>query len=131
MKTIIALMMILGAFAVQAQDMPTKFEKCTDGDMRLMEASMSLDEGAVKRFIQDEVLPKKSTCMVSKPRYIHPAVCGTQITQIDTFVINTENRASYTVVVDSSYRSCLRYRRIPVIKSMKYEQMPRPEYLDN
>lgn len=130
MKTLIAMMILLGAFAVQAQDQ-AKFEKCTEGDMRLLEASISTDNGIVKRFIQDEVLPGKRTCVVSKPRYIHPAVCGTQITQIDTFVINNENRSSYTIVVDSSYRSCIRIRRIPVIKSMKYEQMPRPIYFDN
>lgn len=123
MKTLIALMIIMNASAAWATE--AKFEKCSEGDMRLLEVAQSFDRGVIKNFIEDVVLPNQASCVVSKPRFVHPAVCGTMISMIDTFVINTENNSSYTIIVDSSYRSCLRSLRVPGIESMKYERVPR------
>lgn len=127
MKKLIVLVSMLSAFSVQAERWNTdaKFEICKSGDMNTLRAATVRGNAAVLNLVKTDVLENETSCVVKKPRFIHPAVCGTSISQIDTYIINTETEATYTIVVDSSYRSCLRYRVIPMIKSLKYEPTPR------
>lgn len=123
MKTLALIVTLLASMNSFAETDPSPFETCTAGDMNLLRAATALGNQPLNAFIKEEVIEKNTSCVVSKPRFFHPAVCGTSITQIDTFIINVEN-ASYTVIVDSSYRSCLRIRRIPVVKKFSYESIP-------
>jgi hypothetical protein len=123
MKALFILFAIGLSLTLQAEE--PKFKTCEEGDLNLLNVAQVMGDKALKNFIDDEVVANQASCIVSKPRFVHPAVCGTMITQIDTFILNTSKRASYTIVVDSSYRSCLRYRRIPVVKTLKYEVTPR------
>ena len=93
--------------------------------MNTLRAATVRGNAAVLNLVKIDVLENEASCVVKKPRFIHPAVCGTTISQVDTYIINTKTEATYTIVVDSSYRSCLRYRVIPMIKSLKYEPTPR------
>lgn len=128
MKTLvmtIALILSIGTFAEIDPRENGQFETCTEGDLNLLGAARYGSPEAIRKLVDEEILESKVSCVVSKPRFFHPAVCGAAITQIDTFIVNTDNGASYTVVVDSSYRSCLRIRVVPVIKSLKYEPTPK------
>lgn len=121
MKTISLIFTLLISFNTFSQADNVPFETCTAGDMNLLGAATVLGNQALNNFIREEVVERNTSCQVSKPRYFHPAVCGTNVTQIDTFVI-TVDEAKYTIVVDSSYRSCLRMRIIPVVKKFSYDQ---------
>lgn len=123
MKTLALIVTLLASLNSFAQADNAPYEPCTAGDMNLLNAATALGNEPLNDFIRAEVIEKNTSCVVSKPRFFHPAVCGTAITQIDTFIINVDD-ASYTVVVDSSYRSCLRIRRIPVVKKFSYESVP-------
>lgn len=116
------LLILICSFGAKAQfDNGASFQKCSEGDLMLLEAATFQSPGAIKRLVDEEILENNVDCMVKKPRFFHPAVCGAAIVQLDTYMIKTSNRASYTVVVDSSYKSCLRIRVAPAIKSLKYE----------
>lgn len=110
--------------SLSAEASEAKFQLCTEGDLSLLNVAQVSKNKALKSFIQDEVLSQQVGCVVSKPRFIHPMVCGTEITQVDTFIIQTKEGATYTMVIDSSYRSCIRCLRIPSVKSFKYEETP-------
>lgn len=128
MKKLVIIALALTGLSVAARTPrppQPEYTKCTEGDLRLLETSTHFGPEAIKKLVDTEVLENQTSCVVSKPRYFHPAVCGTHITQIDTFIITTSNESTYTVVVDSSYRSCVRMRRIPVIKTLTYEPSPR------
>jgi len=126
MKKIIAIVCLLGSFSVMANERGNvKFHTCEAGDMNTLQAATVRGNQAVLELVKKDVLGNEASCMVKKPRFFHPAVCGTSISQIDTYIINTKTEATYTIVVDHSYRSCLRYRIIPMIKSLKFEPTPR------
>ena len=128
MKTLLVLITLVGAFTANARSIrheEFKFQACTSGDMNLLQAATVRGNEAVLELVKTDVIENGADCIVKKPRYMHPMVCGTSISQIDTYIINTKTEATYTVVVDSSYRSCLRMRIIPMIKSLKFEPTPR------
>lgn len=127
MKTLLLIAATLASFTVLADGFgdETKFQSCQAGDMNLLNAATVRGNKHVLNLVKKDVIANEASCVVKKPRYIHPAVCGTMITQIDTFIINTKTDATYTVVVDSSYRSCYRIRVIPMIKSLTFEPTPR------
>jgi hypothetical protein len=126
MKKLILMMTIFTGLTINAQmnDQEAEYSPCNESDMRLLETSTHFANEAIKNLVNEDVLMNRTNCFVQKPRFFHPAVCGTGITQIDTFIISTNTKASYTIVVDSSYRSCLRIRRIPTIKSLTYQPAP-------
>ena len=115
MITLMALSLSLGTYATEFA-----FNKCQEGDLSLLNVARSGVAG-LEQVIQDELLAQDTTCTVQKPRYIHPMVCGTLIKQVDTFKVTKEDGAKFEVVVDSSYRSCLRAMILPRIVSFKYE----------
>jgi len=123
MKKLILMIALLSGLSINAQmnDREAEFKACTEGDFRLLETSTHFANEGIRNLVNEDVLMNKESCFVKKPRFFHPAVCGTGITQIDTFIISTSTKASYTIVVDSSYNSCVRMRRIPTIKSLSYE----------
>ena len=122
MKKLVLIAVALFAVNTLAETDPNQeWHTCTEGDLRALETTTHFAPEAIKTLVDTEVLENQAHCYVQKPRYFHPAVCGTHITQIDTFVITTTTKSNYTVVVDSSYQSCVRIRRIPVIKSLSYE----------
>ncbi|MFT6069314.1 MAG: hypothetical protein ACJAT2_002754 [Bacteriovoracaceae bacterium] len=128
MKTLLIFITLVGAFSANARSIrheEFKFQTCTSGDMNLLQAATVRGNQAIIELVKKDTIENGADCMVKKPRYFHPMVCGTTISQIDTFIINTKTDATYTVVVDSSYRSCLRMRVIPMIKSLKFEPTPR------
>jgi hypothetical protein len=120
-KLVLIAVALFGINSFAETDPNQEWHTCTAGDLRSLEAATHFAPDAIKNLVDTEVLENLEHCYVQKPRYFHPAVCGTQITQIDTFVITTSTQSNYTVVVDSSYQSCVRIRRIPVIKSLSYE----------
>lgn len=125
MKKLVLIAVALFALNIAAETDPNQeWHTCTEGDLRMLETASHMAPEAIKTLIDTDVLENQTHCYVKRPRYFHPAVCGTHITQVDTFVINTSNESAYTIVVDSSYRSCVRMRRIPVIKSLTYEPSP-------
>ncbi len=96
------------------------FQPCTDNDWNLLTAATVRGSRTINNLVTENVIPTSVSCIVEKPRFFHPAVCGAHITQVDTFIINTEEKESFTIQVDSSYSSCVRMRVIPMIKSLEY-----------
>lgn len=117
-KLVLITVALIGMNAFAEDDPNQEWHTCTAGDLSTLETSTHFAPEVIKRLVDTEVLENQTHCYVKRPRYFHPGVCGTHITQVDTFVINTSNESAYTIVVDSSYRSCVRVRRIPVIKSL-------------
>lgn len=125
MKTLIASLLLVLGLNVALAESPVDpslpgFQECTDNDLRLLESATVRGDRGINNLVLEHVLPERASCMVEKPRFFHPAVCGTAITQIDTFAITTQEGSSYTIVVDSSYQSCVRMRIIPTIKRLDY-----------
>ena len=116
MKTLILLLTLVTTSAF-AQD----FTTCKTGDINLLKSTSATRNPMMNLLLNDVIIPEIETCEVSKPRYIHPAVCGAHITQVDTFKIKTMDQAEYTLTVDSSYRSCYRIRVIPMLTKLTYE----------
>ena len=124
-KLVLIAVALFGMNTFAETDLNQEFQPCSEGDIRLLETSTHFAPEGIKKLVDTEVLENRVNCIVKNPRYFHPAVCGTHIAQVDTFIINTNTESAYTIVVDSSYRSCVRIRRIPVIKSLSYEPSPR------
>lgn len=92
MKALLMILLLGLSLNVQAEE--TKFQNCTEGDLNLVRVAQVEKSKALKSFIEDEVLAGHSACVVKKPRFIHPAVCGTTIVQVDTFIIQTKDGAT-------------------------------------
>ena len=116
MKTLILILSILASSAY-AQE----FNKCEKGDMNLLSIASTRNNPKMQQLVKERIIPEIETCEISKPRYIHPAVCGANISQVDTFKIKTVNQALYTITVDSSYRSCYRHIVLPRLTKLTYE----------
>lgn len=128
MKSVLALILLVGAFTANARSIKHeefKYQTCTPGDRSLLQAGTVRGNEAVLELVKTDAIENETNCIVKKPRFMHPMVCGAAISQIDTYIINTKTEATYTIVVDSSYRSCFRMRIIPMIKSLKFEPTPR------
>lgn len=121
MKTTIIFLSFLTFINTGAIAGEAKFETCTPGDRNTLKAATVRGNTALLNLVKEDTIANEVSCMVKKPRFVYPAVCGTFVSQVDTFIVNTKTEASYEIVVDSSYRSCLRMRIIPMIKSLKYE----------
>ncbi len=129
MKKLMVLVIALSGLSTMARTPrhpdQAEYKKCMDGELRLLEAATIKAPEAIRTLVDTEILENQTSCVVNKPRFFHPAVCGAAIVQIDTFMVRTSSESVYTVVVDSSYRSCERSRIVPIIKSMTYEPSPR------
>ena len=120
MKTLILIITTISAnfaFATNAE-----FKKCTTEDIKVLEQAHSRFT-SLNVVIREELLPAEERCMVSKPRYFHPTVCGARITKIDTYrFLMGRNGSSFEIEVDSSHISChdLNALIVPEIRSMKF-----------
>lgn len=58
-------------------------------------------------------------------RYHLPTVCNREIKNIEEIVITTEDNNKYTLLLDSSYRSCVRYITmvLPKLTKFSYEKL--------
>ncbi len=125
MKALLLIVTLIATVNTFAEVDQGPYHPCTSSDMRLLGSSIVLENEALGNFIKEEVIEKNTSCLkAQRPELFHPAVCGIVIPQFDNFII-TVNESVYTIVVDSSYKSCLRIRRIPVVKSFSYEPTPR------
>lgn len=121
MKTFSLIIIALASNLVFAYENP-RFESCSSQDIKTLETAHTRF-GGIKNVIREELLPMESRCLISKPRMIHPAVCGIRITQIDTFqFLVGRNGARYEVKIDSSYTSCqdLSALIVPEIREFKF-----------
>lgn len=121
MKKIIMILSLVTIFNTNAFAEDARYQTCTPSDRSTLKAATVRGNTALLNLVKEDTIANEVSCMVKKPRFVHLAVCGTNIIQIDTYIVNTKTEATYEIVVDSSYRSCLRMRIIPMIKSLKYE----------
>ncbi|OUR97241.1 hypothetical protein A9Q84_13020 [Halobacteriovorax marinus] len=121
MKTILTLVFLMASMNITAA--PTlKYEKCSDNDIQLLNSATVDGNKALSSVITDEVTTNFDSCVVSKPRFIYPMVCGITIQNVDYFKItNKENNSTYEIAVDTSHKACMRIRIRPLITSFKYK----------
>jgi len=119
MKALFITVLLTLAVSVSATS-DSSFEICTSRDRSLLQAATSLGNEAINDLVENEVIQNEIHCYVSKSTIAHPAVCGTNVVQINTFLVDTSTRGSYSIVVDSSYSSCARMRVVPMIKSLTF-----------
>jgi hypothetical protein len=125
-KLLMTSLILLSSLSMAETD--SAFELCNSGDRNLLKAATVRGNQSVNDLIKKDVIENEVSCMVSKPRKFHPAVCGAYITQIDTFIINTKTAGTYSIVVDSSYSSCARMRVIPMVKQLTFTPTIKPVY---
>lgn len=97
-----------------------EFNNCTSLDIEFLRNADVIGNQALADLIDDESMKFDNHCTVSKPRNIHPAVCGIFISQLDTYILKSSNSTQYKITVDSSYIACQSKKIIPTITSFKY-----------
>lgn len=96
------------------------YAPCEEADLTLLAASHALENPAMNQMLNETIIPTQTKCEVSKPRFMHPAVCGARVVLIDSYKIETE-KAQYKIVIDHSYNQCTRERRYVQIKELSYK----------
>lgn len=122
MKRILTIVFLMSAMDITAAKPSLDYKKCTDADIQLLNSATVDGNKGLSSVITDEVTTEFDSCVVSKPRFIYPMVCGITITNIDYFKITSnDNKSTYEIAVDTSHSACVRMRIRPLIKSFKYE----------
>jgi hypothetical protein len=104
------------------------YQLCTPGDRNFLKAATSLGNEAINNIIKSDVIENEISCVVSSPKMAFPAVCGTGITDIRTYVIQTKTDATYSIVVNASYTSCARMRVVPMVQKLTFSPTIKPVF---
>ncbi|MBD63606.1 MAG: hypothetical protein CME62_00230 [Halobacteriovoraceae bacterium] len=123
MKTFLTLTTLLIALTASANSTGT-FKPCELGDLISLENAQTRID-SVHNFIKDELI-EIPNCSISKPRFVHPAVCGVLISQVDTYVFILDRSARVTVQVDKSYIACDMNPglSLPRVTKLKFVDLP-------